>query len=1072
MKKNNCIFLLVLSIFSGINNSIAQVIPDWENPAVIGINKEPTTATFSTYEDKEEALEFNASISEKSLNGIWIFNWVEHPNKRPKSFYESGFNDSNWKDIVVPGNWQMQGFGVPIYTNINYPFKMEQPHVMLEPPKEYTSYDLRNPVGSYRRNFNIDRSWLEKTVYIKFDGVKSAFYLCINGGKVGYSQGSMTPASFNISKYLKEGKNNISVEVYRWSDGSYLEDQDMWRLSGIYRSVTLIAKNKTFIRDFQITTDLDEQYRNANISIKVKTLNTYHKSVKKHKVQAVIYDEKGNVFQKSDDKLIASLPKTKSMAESVVTLNMDVNAPLLWSAEKPNLYTLILQLIDSKGNVLENIPWKFGFKEVEIDGDIFKINGQLVKLKGVNRHEHHPRTGRNVDKETMLLDIKLLKQCNINFVRTSHYPNAPYWYKLCDAYGIYLMDEANQESHGYNIGNKELGDNPLWSKAHVDRAVSMVERDKNHPSVIIWSLGNEGGAGQNMLAMAKSIKSIIPNAVVFCDSDLSVSDMLDKGYLSPNAIRKVAEEDTLRPILMREYAHAMGNSLGNFKEYWDVIYDFDRMVGGAVWDWVDQGIAKKKDGSPLKYSGNPHQLSLNDDEFWAIGGDFNDYPTDNEFCINGLVAPDRAPNPHYYEAQKVHQSIKFEAVNLQRKEIKITNLYSFTNLEDFNFKWELHYNGDSVESGRIEDVNIAPNQSLIINIPWSQLIRPKGEYILTITAHTKDNVNWAPKGFTIAREQFILQEFNFPITNRELSDEIIFKTSDEDYKIGGNGFSVVINKNNGALESYIADEVEYITNALEPYFWKPPNDNQERNDYTERLKKWKDAGEKRTLNNVEIEEFPKENTVSLTFDLKLPVGDVSYMLKYTVSGNGQVKVEADYIPNARDIPLIPKFGFRMAIPKTFKNIEWYGRGPHESYQDRKTGAYYGKFKLDIDEFITPYISPQDNANRTDVRWLELQNDTDNGIVIKGLQPLSFRAWPYSENNLEQAKHDYEIKQEDFINLNIDYKLHGVGGDDSWGAKTHAAYTIDGNKPISFGFIIQKRNSKVSRQPMKKVALKK
>lgn len=1044
--------LLFLLVFI---NGKAQTVLDYENPEVIGINKELTVATFSSYINIDKALSFDTPSTEKSLNGVWKFNWVPSPDKRPKDFYKQDFDVSQWENIVVPGNWQMQGFGIPIYTNINYPFKKAQPYVMLEPPMEYTSHKLRNPVGSYKRNFKIYGNWIKKDVYIKFDGVKSAFYLWINGEKVGYSQGSMTPAQFNITNYIKEGDNTIAVEVYRWSDGSYLEDQDMWRLSGIFRNVTLLVKNNVFIKDFQIDTDLDGSYKNADLSVQVKVKNSSLKTIKNHKLRAIVYDNKGHILQKSNDLLFSSLPKIPVNSEAVVDLRTTVLSPLLWNAETPNLYTVVLQLIDSKDKVLEYIPWKFGFREVEIQGNLFKINGKLVKLKGVNRHEHHPRTGRYVDKETMLLDIKLLKQCNINFVRTSHYPNAPYWYKLCDEYGIYVMDEANQESHGYNIGNKELGDNPLWEKAHVDRAVSMVERDKNHPSIIIWSLGNEGGAGQNMLAMAKSIKAIKPKAVVYCDSDLSVSDMLDKGYLSPKAIQHVAETDTLRPILMREYAHAMGNSLGNFKEYWDLFYDFDYTVGGAVWDWVDQGLAKKKDGSPLKYLENPRQLSLNDDEFWTIGGDFDDYPNNGEFCINGLVAPDRTPNPHYYEAQKVHQYIKFEAENLNKQEIKITNLYNFTTLEDFNFKWRLDKNGHAIEQGQLKDLTLLPGESKIVKVPFNTVLASKGEYIITISAHTKGEVNWAPNGFIVAKEQFILKAYDYGSTVNSLVKVTMLETSDSHLTIQGNQFSVSFNKNNGALEHYVYEDEEYIVNPLEPYFWKPPNDNQERNGYSQRLKVWKEAGKNRKLLQASIKESINKDFVTLIYNFELLDGQAYYDLKYEIYVDGQVKVVAHYQPKATNIPLIPKFGFRMGIPKAYNQIEWYGRGPHESYQDRKTGALYGKYKMDLETFITPYISPQDNANRTETRWVNFGDNLGKGLVVNGLQSFSFRAWPYAESDLEKAKHDYEIERRDFINLNIDYKLHGVGGDDSWGARTHKAYTIDGNKPISFGFILQK-----------------
>ncbi|WP_185957464.1 glycoside hydrolase family 2 TIM barrel-domain containing protein [Saccharicrinis carchari] len=1047
--KINTLILLALAFVS----IKAQNPNDWENPQIIGINKEQATATFSSYVKEADALGFKQTDTEKSLNGKWKFRWVAKPEERPLDFYKTDFDVSGWDEIVVPGNWQMQGFGIPIYTNIKYPFEKKQPYVTQKPPKEYTSFALRNPVGSYKHEFEIPNGWMNKTLFIKFDGVKSAFYLWVNGQKVGYSQGSMTPATFDISKYVKAGKNSIAVEVYRWSDGSYLECQDMWRLSGIYRDVTLIAKNNTFIRDFIITTDFDESYVDADLNINLVVKNTSMEVAKGYSVQATVFDSHNNIVQQSDKALLGRIPEIQPEKEEAINLNMKVKKPLHWNAETPNLYSVLFQLSDSKGKVIENIPWKFGFKEVEIEGSLFKINGQLVKLKGVNRHEHHPRTGRYVDNETMLADIKLLKQCNINFVRTSHYPTCTEWYKLCDEYGIYLMDEANQESHGYNIGNKILGDNPDWKIAHVDRAVSMVERDKNHASVIVWSLGNEGGRGQNMKAMAESVRNIIPKAVVFCDSDMDASDIYDFSYIHPDKLKTLVEEHTDRPILMREYAHAMGNSLGNLKEYWDVIYAFDRFAGGAIWDWVDQGIAKKIDGSPLKYPENPEDLTLKDNEFYAIGGDFGDYPNDQEFCINGLIAPNRKPNPHYFEAQKIHQSIKFEMLDASNKTLKITNQYDFINLNEFDFDWSLKLNGKEIYVEKLDQLDVSPGEETTVAIKYPELDTEKGEYTLSIFARLKEEAQWASKDFVVSKEQFLLSEFILPELGADKTKTLGYSESQNSIEVKGEDFTIDIDAKNGALISFVFGNKEYITNPLEPYFWKPPNDNQERNNYVRRLGDWKGAAKNRKVANVNVSENKQDNQITIDFDIQPDKIDADYKLTYTIGASGKIYVNAAYHPKTSSNPLIPKFGFRLAIPKKYSHIEWYGRGPHENYPDRKHGALLGLYKSELNDFITPYISPQDNSNRCDTRLAKFTAKSGQGITIEGIQSFSFRAWPYLESDLEAAKHNHEIEQRDFININIDSKIHGVGGDDSWGAKTHKKYTIDGNKPISFGFIL-------------------
>jgi len=1047
-------YLIILAIVLSLDLAKAQNTNDWENPQIIGINKEQTNATFSSYAEETDALLFNENHSEISLNGKWKFNWVAKPEDRPADFYKAGFDVSQWDDIVVPGNWQMQGFGIPIYTNVKYPFKKNPPKVTAKPPKEYSSFKLRNPVGSYKRTFEIPNDWMDKTLFIKFDGVKSAFYLWVNGEKVGYSQGSMTPATFDISKFVKSGINSLAVEVYRWSDGSYLEDQDMWRLSGIYRDVTLIAKNKIFIRDFQITTDFDEAYQDAKLIINLKVKNTAAKIVKGYSVQAVVFDSDNKIIQESDKKLQSTISVIQPEEEEAINLMMTVKNPLQWTAETPNLYTVLLQLINTNGKVVENIPWKFGFKEVEIQGDLFKINGQLVKLKGVNRHEHHPRTGRHLDKETMLTDIKLLKQCNINFVRTSHYPNNTQWYDLCDEYGIYLMDEANQESHGFLIGNKIIGDNPDWKKAHVDRAVSLIERDKNHASVIIWSLGNEGGSGRNMKAMAESVRQVIPKAVVLCDSDMEASDLYDFSYAHPDKVRAMAESHTDRPIILREYAHAMGNSLGNFKEYWEVIYAFDRLAGAAIWDWVDQGIAKKTDGSPLQYEDKPQQLELNENEYFAIGGDFGDAPNDQEFCINGLIAPDRQPNPSYYEVQKVYQSVKFDMPDKTQKTIKIKNQYDFVNLNQFDFDWSLSLNGKEIISKKIEVLDVSPKEEITVSVDYPELNTKNGAYVLNIFARLKEETNWAPKGFVVSKEQFLLSDFIAPELSKNQTKKISYSKNKDAIEIKGEGFTIGIDAQNGSLTNFVFGEKEYITNPLEPYFWKPPNDNQERNNYAKRMSKWKDAAQNRKVIKLKVSENKQDQQITLVFDIQLYRIKANYQLSYTINSSGEIYVHADYEPTSKGNQLMPKFGFRLAIPKQYAQIEWYGRGPQENYPDRKTGAFIGLYQSNLSHFITPYISPQDNSNRCDTRYAKFTDKTGQGIEIKGIQSFSFRAWPYLESDLESAKHDYEIQQRDFININIDNKIHGVGGDNSWGARTHKKYTIDANQPMSFEFIIQ------------------
>jgi beta-galactosidase len=1024
-------------------------INDWENPEVGGINKENTHATLYLPSEKQN----NPQII--SLNGTWKFKWSPDPTLRPVDFYKTDYSIADWTNILVPGNWEMQGFGTPIYININYPFQKDPPRVTSEPPKNFTSYFQRDPVGSYCTTFQVPENWNDKLVFLNFGGVQSAMYVWVNGQKVGYSQNSMSPAEFDITSFIHKGENKLAVEVYRWCDGSYLEDQDMWRLSGIFRDVDLVIRPKTFIQDFTLIADPDKNYSNAFLKIKANIENRSNTKNKNLTVETKITgsNSSGKIVSIDLSKKIISAEPFSSNHVNIETI---LNQPLLWSAETPNLYDLCLNLKNDKDEIIETIHWRFGVRKIEVHGDLFTINGQAVKLKGVNRHEQHPRTGKHVDKQTMVRDMELMKKANINMIRTCHYPNDPLFYEMCDEYGFYVMDEANQESHGFGIGNKELGDNPVWKKAHVDRAVSLVQRDKNHACVIFWSLGNEGGRGQNLIAMADTVKRLDSTRLIYSDTQRDVSAIYDEGYLHPDQLKKLGEEIKDKPVFLREYAHVMGNSGGNFQEYWDVFNADSSLVGGAIWEWVDQGLAKKKDGSHMKYGEHPADLKLKDDEYWAYGGDFGDYPNDGVFCIKGLVASDRNPNPHYFEVQKVQQSILFKLENIKPLTVKLTNHYDFLSLNEFDLLYEFLSNGKTIQSGKLAKSTLLPGKSEIIQIPFPASVdTTSNEICLNLYAHLKKSTLWAEEGYCVAREQFILK----PIQPKKIEADgngLIVKETPTEISVQTDSFKVAFNRATGAMVSWVQNNSELLHGILEPYFWKPANDNQKQSGYNQTMGKWKNAASNRKVENAEVKK--QKVCVTINFHMILPDLAAGYTLNYTVNSHGQIQVEADYQPKNDTIPKIPKFGMRIRIQDKFNYIRWYGCGPFENYPDRKTAAFIGLYESKLENFITNYAVPQDNSNRCDVRWISFTDQNGNSIKIEGLQPLCFRAWPYTEDDVEKANHPFDLPTRDFINLNIDLNIHGVGGDDSWGAPTMEKYTNPGNKPYSYGFILDYHNT--------------
>ena len=962
MKRNLTFILVICSTLI-----VRAQVNDWEDPSVLSINKLPYHATLQLPSKEKACKEI------VSLDGQWFFHWSKDPESRPADFYREDYDVSSWGKIDVPGNWQTQGYGTPIYININYPFVKDRPRVTTEPPKDWTAYENRNPVGQYVTFVDVTKDMLSKNLILHFGGVHSAMYLWINGQKVGYSQNSMSPAEFDVTKYLREGKNKLAVEVYRWSDGSYLEDQDMWRLSGIFRSVQLWVRPLVHICDYQVTATPNADYTEFTVDAKISICNTGKKKAKDLLVLLqMATPELYGVSVNPNHWNVTNHRIPKLSAGDTITVDLSfhyASRPRLWSAEKPWLYPFTVELCgmkDSKNN--EKFEYHFGVKKVEVAGEVFKINGKNVKLRGVNRHDHHPKTGRYVDDATYEQDIRLMKQANINFLRTSHYPDREYLYELCDKWGIYVMDEANHETHGYGYANRVMGEDLTFQKAHVDRAESLVKRDFNHPSIILWSLGNEGGVGPNIEAMYNKVRELDTTRPPFYDSDRRYSCIWDDSYLYPDDLRREAQKVSDKPFMMREYSHAMGNSCGNLQEYWDVIYADSSIVGAAIWDWVDQGLQR--------------------DGYFAYGGDFGDKPNDGEFCINGLVAPDRKPHPHYYEVQYVYQPLRF--VRKDNGRIDIINRDCFTDPHEYDITYDT--------------------------------LRYDGEVLLNVAAHLKEDKPWARKGFVVAREQFVLKAYDFTVNHGDRHSAIRSQSSllaEEPVPVIHEPVPM-IHIDGNKLTSWIVDGKEMLEAPLEPYFWKPENDNQHAAHFAERVAMWKE------------------------------VKDVK--VKYTVINDRSIRVDVDYQPTATDRPVMPKFGMRMRLPKEFTQIKYYGRGPWENYPDRKRSAFLDVYEMPLNEYETEYIHPQDNGNRCDIRWFEIAS-AQQKLHIEGLQPLCIRAWDYGEEDLVGAKHPNEIHRGRFVNLNIDLNIHGVGGADTWGKRTLPQYTIDGNQPHHYSFFL-------------------
>ncbi len=1004
---------------------------DWENPKIFGINKEIAHNMPMVYPDMASALKNSRSSSPffQSLNGSWKFHWVNKPEDRPKEFYKPEYNVEHWDEIKVPSNWQMEGYGIPIYLNSPYPFKKNPPYIQHN----------YNPVGSYRTEFEIPENWDNRQVFIHFDGVESAFYLWINGQKVGYSQGSRTPAEFNVTQYLKPGKNILAAEVYRWSDGSYLECQDFWRLSGIFRDVYMYSAPSVHIRDFEIITDLDESYTNANLKVIAKLTN-YSNLKQNVQIEFSVLDKRGQPLGR-DPFIKDTIENFLSGDGKKITIETNVQNPAKWSAESPTLYTLLIVLKDIDGKILEVESNRFGFREVEMKNGQLLVNGKAVLLKGVNRHEHDPITGHYVTKESMLKDIQLMKQFNINAVRTSHYPDTPLWYDLCDEYGIYLIDEANIESHGMGYRpNTTLGNNPEWEDAHLDRIIRMVERDKNHPSIIIWSMGNEAGDGVNFEACSKWIHERDSQRPVHYEraGRRAHVDIVSPMYMRIEGLVKYAGQPQDRPLILCEYAHAMGNSVGNLQDYWDVIEREPQLQGGFIWDWVDQALARTtSDGR----------------SFFAYGGDFGDNFNDGNFLCNGLVQPDRRPNPHFFEVKKVYSYVSVEPVDLSVGKVLVRNKYDFISLDFLDIAWEMTENGEVIQNGSLPKMTLSPKQTQEIRIPFKKpQLKPGAEYFIKVLFKLSEETLWADKGYLLAWDQFNLPFSTPPVSKLDVKNmpDLAVEESTEACIVTGDKFQLTIDKENGSIESFKFEGKELVTRPLAPNFWRAPTDNDNGNRMPERQSVWKTAGPGRVVTSVDVQQLNLK-TVRIQVNCLLPAGKSDLCIIYTIFGSGEIVVENSFKPGM-ELPNLPRFGMQIGIPGEYSTITWYGRGPHESYWDRKTGAAVGLYSGSVEEQIHPYIRPQEVGNKTDVRWVTLTNEDGVGLLVTGLPLLSVSAWPFSMSDLERAEHTFELIPRNLVTLNIDFKQMGVGGDNSWGARPHPEYTLPA-QPYTYSFRI-------------------
>lgn len=1027
------ILLLLLAGF--LNAQTKPVQPFWLNERINEENRLPMHASYFVFENEQLARkgDWNQSANYLNLNGKWKFKWVEKPDDLPKNFESTSFDDDGWDKFRIPATWEVNGYGYPIYVNVGYEF---QNIMKPNPPIVPLTYD---PTGVYRREVTINDNWKGKQVVLHIGAAKSNLSVWVNGKYVGYGEDSKLPSEFDLTPFLNPGKNLICLKVMRWCDGTYLEGQDFWRMGGINRDCYLVARNETHINDYELIPDLDSNYKDG-------VLYTTLKLNQPATATALIQIADG------DKPVKETLVSFSNETEKKVTIQL--SQPKLWTAETPNLYNVLITLKDKTGAVLEVIPQKTGFRKVEIKDGLFYVNGKAVLIKGVNRHEVDPIAGQTISKEAMLNDIQLMKQFNINAVRTCHYPNDEYWYQLCDEYGLYVVDEANNESHGigYDI-TQTLANRPSWKDAHLARVQRMLERDKNHASVISWSLGNEAGNGYNFyecylwLKQRDSSRQVQYERAVSDYKTYSTefnTDIINPMYCTPSSMIEYAKNNPQpdKPFIMCEYAHAMGNSLGNFKDYWDIIRGNPKQFqGGFIWDFVDQGLQK---------------ITEKGDTIFAYGGDYGPKgtPSDNNFMCNGIFNPNRNPNPHAWEMKKVYQAIHTTLVNPNT--ISVYNENFFKDLSDVRMEWNLIINGQIKQSGVITDVNVQPHatKEFIIQVK----LPAEGEVFMNVVYKQKQEKQMIPKDHIVAEEQVLVAGSYKNDMNFTASGEIVVNETASSVTVSSKGLSIRFNKQTGLMEQYQVNGQNYLdgASALSPAFWRAPSDNDMGAFFQKRLKLWKTA-----QGNVKLTDFKAQqnnNLLTVKASFELPDVFAKLNIQYIINSKGELEISQSMIAdtskrvastlprffrrnneNAMEkLPMLPRFGMNWILPEGFETIEYYGNGPHENYQDRNYAAPTGIYKQSVAQQFYPYVRPQENGNKTGIRWFKILNNKGKGLMIQSDSLLSMSALHFFDNDLDDGdqkhqQHSGDLKPRKQSRLHIDFKQMGVGGIESWGA---------------------------------------
>lgn len=996
---------------------------EWQDAGVNAVNRMPMHGSWFAYESPEAAQTGDKTLSERfvTLNGNWKFNWVRDADQRPTDFFRVGYNDKGWNDMPVPGLWELNGYGDPVYLNVGYAwrgwFKNDPPHVPVE----------QNHVGSYRRTVDIPAAWAGRQIVAHFGSVTSNIYLWVNGRYVGYSEDSKLEAEFDLTPYVKPGRNLIAFQVFRWCDGTYLEDQDFFRLSGVGRDCYLYARDKRQITDIQVDAAPSANYTAGTVAVKA----FFPRQARGCSVELALTDAQG--------RSVASQQLRVTKDEERCTL--DAGKVALWSAETPVLYGLTATLRAPAGEVIEVIPLRIGFRDVKIEGGQLLVNGRPVLIKGANRHEMDPDYGYYVSEGRMLEDIRIMKENNINAVRTCHYPDDARWYSLCDQYGLYVVAEANIESHGMGYGEKTLAKNPLYAKAHLERNERNVQRSINHPSVIIWSLGNEAGDGPNFDACYDWIKAYDPSRpirherAVYSPGSRN-TDIICPMYWGYERCEKYLAENPAKPLIQCEYAHAMGNSMGGFREYWELIRREPKYQGGFIWDFVDQSLRKKGRNGVTVY---------------GYGGDWNPYdPSDQNFCDNGLIGPDRIPNPHMEEVRYYYQSVWTSWAGDAGNTVEVLNENFFRGLENYDLHWEVLCDGTPLRRGVVDGLKAAPQQRVRITLPYDPATLPAaGELLLDVAYKLKTAEGILPAGHTAARAQLPIREYVFtaPAAKSAAEGESLFVADNhKDFLIvAGNGLRLDFSRKTGFITRYEVRGLDFLADGstLRPNFWRAPTDNDFGAGLQHKMAVWKQPEMKlKTLTHAEA-----DGIVTVKAGYEMPGVQATLEIEYAVDNTGAVTIaQSLHATPGAQVPDMFRFGMRFEMPEAFDRLQYYGRGPGENYADRKSSAFVGLYRQNVDEQFHPYIRPQETGTKSDLRWWHLADIGGRGLTVTSDAPFSASALHYPQESLDEGPakrqgHSPEVEKQKNVSVCLDKVQYGLACVNSWGALPLPEYRI-------------------------------